>query len=121
MRIKFFKKKNFAVMIYFYVLKIFFYRWEKKLPMSKSSLESTWLYHEIGRCYLEIGKYDTAKSFGEKSMVAAEEAEDQMWQLQASVLVAQSEGKIPYYIYFWSKVKNKCCIYPSRVVLEMKI
>lgn len=68
--------------------------WEKKLPMSKSSLESTWLYHEIGRCYLEIGKYDTAKSFGEKSMVAAEEAEDQMWQLQASVLVAQSEVKL---------------------------
>ena len=69
-----------------------FHRWEKKLPMSKSPLESTWLYHEIGRCYLEIGKYETAKDNGEKSMVAAEEAEDQMWQLQASVLVAQSEG-----------------------------
>ena len=54
--------------------------------MSKSALESTWLYHEIGRCYLEIGNYETAKSYGEKSKVAAEEAEDQMWQLQASVL-----------------------------------
>lgn len=61
--------------------------------MSKSALESTWLYHEIGRCYLEIGQFETAKENGEKSKVAAEEAEDQMWQLQASVLVAQSEGK----------------------------
>ncbi|XP_052063807.1 outer dynein arm-docking complex subunit 4-like isoform X2 [Mytilus californianus] len=68
--------------------------WEKKLPMSKSALESTWLYHEIGRCYLEIGQFETAKENGEKSKVAAEEAEDQMWQLQASVLVAQSEVKL---------------------------
>ena len=31
--------------------------WETKLPMAKSSLETTWLYHEIGRCNLELGKY----------------------------------------------------------------
>jgi len=68
--------------------------WEKKLPLSKSPLESTWLYHEIGRCYLELGKFTNAKDFGEKSLVAAEEAEDQQWQLQASVLVAQSEVKL---------------------------
>ncbi|KAJ8307020.1 hypothetical protein KUTeg_015104 [Tegillarca granosa] len=68
--------------------------WEKKLPMSKSPLESTWLYHEIGRCYLELSKYETAKDYGEKSQNAAEEAEDLMWQLQATVLVAQSEVKL---------------------------
>ena len=60
--------------------------------MSKSPLESTWLYHEIGRCYLELQKYQDARDFGEKSLAAAKEAEDDGWQLHASVLVAQSEG-----------------------------
>ena len=69
------------------------YRWEEKLPMSKSSLESTWLYHEIGRCHLEMGKHSEAKDYGEKSLKAAEEANDDVWQLNASVLIAQSEGE----------------------------
>lgn len=68
--------------------------WEQKLPMSKSALESTWLYHEIGRCYLELNKFEKARSYGEKSLTAAEEAEDPMWQLQATVLIAQSEVKL---------------------------
>ncbi|XP_060563429.1 outer dynein arm-docking complex subunit 4-like isoform X2 [Ruditapes philippinarum] len=68
--------------------------WERKLPMSKSPLESTWLYHEIGRCYLELDKYTEAKSNGEQSETAALEAEDQMWQLQALVLTAQAEVKL---------------------------
>ena len=29
--------------------------WERKLPLAKTSLETTWLYHEIGRCNLELG------------------------------------------------------------------
>ena len=70
------------------------FRWEKKLPLAKSPLESTWLYHEVGRCYLEMEQYQKAKDYGEKSLIAAEEAEDSQWQLQASVLVAQSEGKV---------------------------
>ncbi|XP_041371990.1 outer dynein arm-docking complex subunit 4-like [Gigantopelta aegis] len=68
--------------------------WERKLPMSKTALECTWLYHEIGRCHLELHHYDTAKQFGEKSLTAAEEANDTVWQLQASVLIAQSEVKL---------------------------
>ena len=71
----------------------FIFRWEEKLPMSKSPLESTWLYHEIGRCYLELQRYQDARDFGEKAIQAAKEAEDDGWQLHASVLVAQSEGK----------------------------
>lgn len=60
--------------------------------MTKSPLESTWLYHEIGRCYLELNKYSQAKNYGDQSYTAAVEAEDLMWQLQASVLIAQAEG-----------------------------
>ncbi|XP_052237350.1 outer dynein arm-docking complex subunit 4-like [Dreissena polymorpha] len=68
--------------------------WQEKIPTSKSALESTWLYHEIGRCYLELEKYRDAKDYGEKSLAAAQEAEDEGWQLHASVLVAQSEVKL---------------------------
>ena len=65
--------------------------------MSKSALESTWLYHEIGRCQLELGNYNDAKEYGEKSLTAAKEAEEDVWTLNATVLVAQSQGtESPY-------------------------
>jgi hypothetical protein len=66
--------------------------WEEKLPMSKSALESTWLYHEIGRCFLELDDNEKAKDYGERSMAAAEEAQDDVWQLNSCVLIAQSQG-----------------------------
>ncbi|GFO25847.1 tetratricopeptide repeat protein 25 [Plakobranchus ocellatus] len=71
--------------------------WKKKLPKSKSALESTWLYHEIGRCHLELGEYQEAKDYGEKSVAASKEADDPGWQLHACVLVAQSEVKCGEY------------------------
>lgn len=71
--------------------------WKKKLPKSKSALESTWLYHEIGRCHLELGEYQEAKDYGEKSVAAAKEADDSGWKLHACVLVAQSEVKCGEY------------------------
>ena len=71
-------------------------RWKDKAPLSNSPLETTWLNHEIGRCHLELGEFEAAREYGEKSMKCAQEANDQVWQLNASVLVAQSYGK-----YFW--------------------
>jgi len=43
---------------------------------------------------LELGKNQDARDYGEKSLAAAQEADDEGWQLHASVLVAQSEGEI---------------------------
>jgi len=68
--------------------------WKKKLPLVKTPLESTWLHHEIGRCHLEMGSYDEARSYGEESLKTAEEAEDEVWQLNASVLIAQADVKL---------------------------
>lgn len=67
--------------------------WDTKLPMSKTSIESTWLCHEIGRCHLELDRPEKARDYGERSLAAAELADDKMWQLHASVLIAQSEVK----------------------------
>jgi len=60
--------------------------------MAKSALEKTWLYHEIGRCYLEMGEHEKAEDYGEKSLAAAQEAKDDVWQLNATVLIAQAQG-----------------------------
>ncbi|XP_077171428.1 outer dynein arm-docking complex subunit 4 isoform X2 [Paroedura picta] len=68
--------------------------WEEKIPLAKSNLEKTWLFHEIGRCYLEIEKAAEAREYGERSLACAEEEGDIEWQLNAGVLVAQAQVKL---------------------------
>ncbi|XP_006901778.1 PREDICTED: tetratricopeptide repeat protein 25 [Elephantulus edwardii] len=68
--------------------------WEEKIPLAKTTLEKTWLFHEIGRCYLELNNASQAQSYGEKSQQCAEEEGDIEWQLNASVLVAQAQVKL---------------------------
>ncbi|XP_020828304.1 outer dynein arm-docking complex subunit 4 [Phascolarctos cinereus] len=71
--------------------------WEEKIPLAKTSLEKTWLFHEIGRCYLELNRPWEAQEYGEKSQACAEEEGDVEWQLNASVLVAQAQVKLKDY------------------------
>ncbi|NWS45453.1 TTC25 protein, partial [Probosciger aterrimus] len=71
--------------------------WEKKIPMVKSNLEKTWLFHEIGRCYLELDKAKAALTYGQKSLQAADEEGDAEWQLHAMVLVAQAQVSLKDY------------------------
>ena len=73
---------------------VFANRWEGKLPDSKSALESTWLYHEIGRCHLELGHHTDALEYGYKSLDSAVIANDDVWNLNAHVLIAQSQGEL---------------------------
>lgn len=68
--------------------------WTEKIPLLRSPMESAWLYHEIGRCYIELLDHEQARDFGEKSLAASQEAEDQVWELNASVLIAQAQVKL---------------------------
>ncbi|XP_053121967.1 outer dynein arm-docking complex subunit 4 isoform X3 [Hemicordylus capensis] len=68
--------------------------WEDKIPLVKSNLEKTWLFHEIGRCYLELNRAEEARDYGERSLQCAEEEGDIEWQLNAGVLVAQAQVKL---------------------------
>ncbi|NWX16188.1 TTC25 protein, partial [Aegotheles bennettii] len=77
--------------------------WEEKIPMAKSSLEKTWLFHEIGRCYLELNKAELAENYGQLSLQSADEEGDVEWQLHAIVLVAQAQVKSEDY---WSAILN---------------
>uniref|UniRef100_A0A3Q3XKD6 Outer dynein arm-docking complex subunit 4 n=1 Tax=Mola mola TaxID=94237 RepID=A0A3Q3XKD6_MOLML len=65
--------------------------WEKKIPLVRGGLEKAWLFHEIGLCYLALGCYDNARDYGVRSVAAADEIADGKWQINANVLVAQSE------------------------------
>ncbi len=55
------------------------------------------MFHEIGRCHLELENFKESRSFGERSIVAAQEAQDDMWLLNATVLVAQAEVRLKDY------------------------
>ncbi|NWH60781.1 TTC25 protein, partial [Geococcyx californianus] len=77
--------------------------WEEKIPMAKCSLEKTWLFHEIGQCYLELNKAEAAQNYAEKSLQSANEEGDDDWQLRAVVLLAQAQVELKDY---WSAVVN---------------
>uniref|UniRef100_UPI0037E76C0A outer dynein arm-docking complex subunit 4-like n=1 Tax=Semicossyphus pulcher TaxID=241346 RepID=UPI0037E76C0A len=64
---------------------------EKKIPLVCGGLEETWLFHEIGRCYLELHRFKEARDYGLRSLAAANEIAHGKWQIRANVLVAQSE------------------------------
>uniref|UniRef100_G1KTE2 Outer dynein arm-docking complex subunit 4 n=1 Tax=Anolis carolinensis TaxID=28377 RepID=G1KTE2_ANOCA len=68
--------------------------WEEKIPLVKSNLEKTWLFHEIGRCYLELDRAVEAQDYGKRSLQCAEEEGDIEWQLNGGVLVAQAQVKL---------------------------
>ncbi|KAK2833164.1 hypothetical protein Q5P01_017053 [Channa striata] len=68
--------------------------WEKKIPLIRGGLEKTWLFHELGRCYLELNRCEKARDYGIRSVAAAEEIADEKWQINGNVLVAQSELKL---------------------------
>ncbi|NXY36961.1 TTC25 protein, partial [Pomatorhinus ruficollis] len=90
--------------------------WEEKIPLAQSSLEKAWLFHEIGRCYLELGKAEVAQDYGQKSLQSADEEGDVEWQLHATVLVAQAQVKLKDYpsaIMTFERALEKAKLVPS--------
>lgn len=68
--------------------------WEKKIPLLRGGLEKTWLFHELGWCYLELNRHKESRDYGIRSVAASEETADEKWLINANVLVAQSECNI---------------------------
>lgn len=67
---------------------------ERLSSQNCTTLEKAWLYHEIGRCHLELEETEKAKNFAERSRESAAEAEDDVWQLNSSILIAQAQLKL---------------------------
>ena len=79
--------------------------------MQKTVLEAAWLYHELGRCCLELGKFPEASSYGEQSLDSATQASDDNWQINSSVLIAQAEGGLllhSSYLHLHPSYLHKC-------------
>ncbi|NWX57268.1 TTC25 protein, partial [Promerops cafer] len=90
--------------------------WEEKIPLAQSSLEKAWLFHEIGRCYLELDKAEVAQDYGQKSLQSADEEGDVEWQLHATVLVAQAQVKLKDFrsaIMTFERALEKARLVPS--------
>ncbi|KAK3106467.1 hypothetical protein FSP39_020556 [Pinctada imbricata] len=66
----------------------------RKVPLCKTRLETAWLYHEIGNCFLVLGQYKFAMEAALRSLGAAEEAVEWSYQLQALVLLGVAEVKL---------------------------
>ncbi|XP_023221895.1 tetratricopeptide repeat protein 25-like isoform X2 [Centruroides sculpturatus] len=64
--------------------------WKQKIPLCKEKIEETWLYHEIGRAYIELGQYVQAIEFGKKAMGCAGQCYNSDWKLNCTALVAQA-------------------------------
>jgi len=61
--------------------------------MCKTRIETAWLYHEIGNCFLVLSQYEYAKEAARRSIEAAEEALEWSYQLQSCVLLGVAEGQ----------------------------
>lgn len=59
-------------------------------------METAWLYHEIGNCFLILQQFEFAREAARRSLEAAEEAVEWSYQLQSSVLLGVAEGKTNY-------------------------
>lgn len=59
------------------------------------------MFHELGRCYLELGGNEEARNFGVRSLTAADEISDEKWKIMAIVLISQAECKC---LLLWSPV-----------------
>ena len=72
--------------------------WSEKIPLCRDESEKSWLYHEMGYCYLTVADYSMANQCGIMSYEAAQDATDYDWQINSCVLIAQALGKNQCYV-----------------------
>ncbi len=61
-------------------------------------------------CFHVLCRFTEARDFGEKSLSSAKEADDQMWQLNASVLIAQAECEQTIIVIILYMQRNYMCV-----------
>lgn len=61
--------------------------WEYLSKHLKKPIPVAWIKHEIGRCYLETGKYEKAMEMGFRCVEAATKAHSKKWMLNGRLLL----------------------------------
>lgn len=66
---------------------------EEKVPLTDPiKSERAWLYHDLGRCQLELKNIDKALDYGFKCFGISDQLSDKRWSMNAKLLLAQSFG-----------------------------
>ncbi|XP_028841969.1 tetratricopeptide repeat protein 25-like isoform X1 [Denticeps clupeoides] len=71
--------------------------WETSVPLTEGGLDKAWLFHEIGWCHLELRQHAEAWDYSRRLLTASQEICDELWQLNAYVLMGQAELKMGSY------------------------
>ena len=63
--------------------------WEHLAKDLKKPIAVAWIKHEIGRCYLETGKYERAMEMGFRCVDAATKGNSKKWMLNGRLLIGE--------------------------------
>ncbi|KAI4462526.1 hypothetical protein MML48_4g00007280 [Holotrichia oblita] len=62
---------------------------ENRLRKASSSLELTWLYHDLARYHSEIKQFELARVYARKCIVEAKECQDIAWIINAKMIITR--------------------------------
>ena len=75
--------------------------WEERMKFDSSPLEKAWIYHDLGKCYLELGKVEKSKECGRLSLEFSDQMGSRSWSAASKVLLgrcSEAEG------YVWDAI-----------------
>ncbi|KAF3426393.1 hypothetical protein E2986_07160 [Frieseomelitta varia] len=72
--------------------------WQHLAKGLRKPIPMAWIRHEIGRCYLETGKYERAVKMGTDCVDAATKANSSKWTLNGKLLLGQSLAKLGRFV-----------------------
>lgn len=68
--------------------------WTKAREVTTTHLELAWLNHDIGRCHFELERYEQAIACGTDAIECANNARDDRYVLDASILLGRSHSML---------------------------
>lgn len=78
--------------------------------MANESDEKTWITYSIGRAYLKLELPDVGLEFACKSLEHAKESKDDVWMINANVLLAHIYGKKKSFLLGCSATTPNTCL-----------
>eukprot|EP00835_Amoeboradix_gromovi_P006106 NODE_662_length_5423_cov_0.101991.p1 type:complete len:477 gc:universal NODE_662_length_5423_cov_0.101991:3707-5137(+) len=71
--------------------------WEERMKFDSTPLEKAWIYHDLGKCYLDLGKINKSKECARLSLEFSDQMGSRTWSASAKLLLGrccEAEGYI---------------------------
>jgi hypothetical protein len=81
--------------------------WETRITFTKTPLERAYLFHEIALCYVAMNKYDMGKYYGTQCLDEATKINDDIWAMNARIMLGQIERKFLHNISIYIRLRGK--------------